>query len=410
MNIFKKKEIYLDHAGSTPLDRKIALKMHLLNKRNFHNPSSIYSAGVKTRNLIEDARGNVANIIMAHKDEIIFTGSGTESDALAILGVFNFFRENNQKIIPHIITSSIEHPAVLENIKFLEKNNLIEASYIQPEINGIVDPKRIKESLKENTILVSVMYANNEIGTIQPVREISKSIRHFKKTKGRKDGDYPLFHTDACQAINYLYISNIEKLGVDLMSFNGSKIYGPKGVGVLYKKRNVKISPLYFGGGQEFELRSGTENASLIVGLSLALKKAERKKNEESKRLISIRNYAIENILELSKIYSPKIRLNGDRKERLPNNINISIFGISGEVLVLELSAMGICVSEKSDCKSKKHESSYVINSIYNNETMKNNEFGSIRISLGRKTRKKDIKYLTKSLGKILNKYEPWLN
>ncbi len=409
MGIIKKKEVYLDHAGCTPLDKKIARKIYSINKKVFHNPSAIHLGGVLARKAIERARGEIAQTIRAHGDEIIFTGSGTESDALAIFGVVNFFKRNNQNTVPHIITSTIEHPAVLENVRFLEKNNLAEVDYVQPDNNGIISSKRVQEKIKSNTILISIMYANNEIGTIQPIREIAKTIRFFKKNRKDQEGNsiYPLFHTDACQAVNYLDISNVERLGVDLMSFNGSKIYGPKGVGVLYKKRRINIEPLYLGGGQEFAIRSGTENASLIVGLSLALKKAEKDKKKESERLSKLRDCAIGYILDLSKDFSFEIILNGDPKDRLPNNINISIFGIPSEVLVLELSERRISVSEKSDCKSGNSGFSHVLKSIYGNKKELEN-IGSLRITLGRKTRKKDIKYLIKSLREILTKYEPW--
>jgi cysteine desulfurase len=247
------------------------------------------------------------------------------------------------------------------------------------------------------------MYANNEIGTIEPIQEIAKEIRHFNKKENKK----VLFHTDACQAMNYLFTENIEKLGVDLMTFNGSKIYGPKGTGVLYKKRGVQLNPLYLGGGQEFGLRSGTENVALVAGLSLALEKVSKIKERESARLTLLRDYAIQKILacpeELEglnlKVPPFKIILNGDAKERLPNNINISVSGISSELLVVELDALGIRISEKSACHSESEGISHVIKAIGKNS-------GSLRISLGQQTTKKDIDYLVSSLTKILEKYK----
>ena len=257
-----KKIIYLDHAGGTPMDEGILKAMSLLSSKFFVSPGAIYDLGVKEENIINESRGKIAKCLNAHADEIIFTGSGTESDALALIGLINNYRlliknEKKKYKIPHIITSKIEHPAVLENCKMLEERGEAEVAYIGVDENGIVKLDELKKMLKENTVLVSIMYANNEVGTVQPIEEIAKIIRHFRKGKSAPQGlalgslkarpfpaDFPLFHTDACQAMNYLFTENIEKLGVDLMTFNGSKIYGPKGIGVLYKKRNIKISPL----------------------------------------------------------------------------------------------------------------------------------------------------------------------
>jgi cysteine desulfurase len=275
------------------------------------------------------------------------------------------------------------------------------------------------------------MYANNEIGAIQPIQEIAKIIRHFKKEKAKSNEEhsfiptpgigkfpipgvgiskdsYPLFHTDACQAMNYLFTENIEKLGVDLMSFNSSKIYGPKGIGVLYKKRGIELSPLYYGGGQEFGLRSGTESVVLVVGVALALEIANKIKEKESDRLSAIRDYGIKKLLSLSEKSNYKITLNGDSEVRLPNNINISIQGISSELLVVELSARGIYVSEKSACKSSDNNSSYVIRAIRKEEGMVDGTNGSLRISLGRCNKKSDIDVLYNELGSILKKYKKW--
>ncbi len=406
MKLLPKKNIYFDYAGATPIDSKTAKIVDFFERRFFANPSAIHADGVKVRNIIEDCRGKIAKLINAHNDEIIFTGSGTESDALAILGVIRGWRIKNKDKIPHILTTKIEHPAVLENCRILESLGEAEVTYISVDKNGIINLEELEDSLKENTVLVSVMYANNEIGTIQPIQEIAKIIRHFKKLKNLS---LPLFHTDACQAMNYLYTDNIEKLGVDLMTFNSSKIYGPKGVGVLYKKRNIELCPIYSGGGQEFGLRSGTESVSLISGFSFMFEVVNKIKQKESERLIKIRDYGIEKLLALSGISGYKIILNGDKNKRLPNNINISILGISSELLVIELSAMGIFVSEKSACKSDDSSKSYVIDAIRKVCSRKGKEEdGSLRISLGRGTKKSDIDYLLKSINKILEKYKKW--
>ena len=409
--MFKEKYIYLDYAGATPINKKVTRKMALYEKKFFANPTAIYKDGVKVRNVIEEAREKVAKLINAHSDEIIFTGSGTESDALAILGVVKEWRNKNTGKIPHVVTTKIEHPAVLENCKMLEEDGEAEVTYVGVDKNGIVSLEELRDSLKENTVLVSVMYANNEIGTIQPIGEIAKIIRHFRKMKIPPIpgvGEIPLFHTDACQAMNYLFTENIEKLGVDLMSFNSSKIYGPKGIGILYKKRGVTLSPLYKGGGQESGLRSGTESVALIAGVALALSVTNKIKQKESERLAKIRDYGIEKLLSLSDVSGYKIILNGDKINRLPNNINISITGISSELFVIELSARGIFVSEKSACKSYDDNKSHVIEAIRKICPRDNVPEWSLRISLGRCNKMSDMDVLYREMKNILNKYKQW--
>ncbi len=416
MKKLKIKKIYLDNAGATPMDSKVGRVISQYQKHFFANPSSIHQLGVEARNKVEGARRKIAELISAHSNEIIFTASGTESDALALVGLIKNYNLEKNKVnqIPHIITTNIEHPAILENCHYLEKNNLAEITYIAVGENGIVDPKDIKDALKDNTILVSVMYANNEIGTIQPISNIAKEIRHFKKQKISKlnkndsENQFPLFHTDACQAVNYLPMENIERLGVDLLSFNGSKIYGPKGIGILYKKKSVELLPLYQGGGQEFGLRSGTENVTYIIGIAEALKETFRIKEKESVRLIKLRDYTVDKLMALN-IPSFQITLNGSVDKRLPNNINISISNISSELLVIELDALGLEVSEKSSCHSSDKNNSYVIKAIRKNCGRKK-EFieGSLRVSMGRQTTKKDMNIFVNSLIKILNKYKKW--
>lgn len=432
MRFIKPKFIYMDHASATPIDNSVQKILRKHEGDFFANSNGIHEQSLHVRQVIEEARANIARALGAHSDEIIFTGSGTESDALAILGlVYNHF-ESGLKNIPHIVTTNIEHSAVTENCKMLEAKGLAEVTYVQVEANGIVDPKKIEEALKENTILVSVMYTNNEIGTIQPIQEIAKLVRRERKKRGNTFSGHtdfsaeksaqcspqsvsqapakvlPLFfHTDACQAMNYLFTENIDKLGVDMMTFNGSKIYGPKGVGVLYKKRNVKLSPIYGGGGQENGLRSGTEDVSKIIGISKALEITNKLKDREVKRLINLRDYFFTQIPELEKSTGYEIHINGDKANRLPNNINISIRNISSELLVIELSALGIAVSSKSACKSTEEESSHVIHAL----RIAGDEFSSeesLRITLGRDTKINNINQLSKSLESILLKYRKW--
>lgn len=402
----EKHKTYLDYASSTPIDKRVLKLMSLYEKSFFSNATSIHGSGVKSRKIIEDARNKIAEGLNAHGDEIIFTGSSTESIAMVIFGVVNNFQLNNKGVLPHIITTEIEHPAVLMNFKLLEERGRATVTYLKVDERGLINPKDVRDTIKNNTILVSVMYANNEIGTVEPIQEVAKAIRFYKKTLKNKS-IYPLFHTDATQAINYLDISNVEKLGVDMLSFNGSKIYGPKGVGVLYKKRGINLSPIYSGGLQEFGLRSGTENVSSIAGLALAFEITNKIKNKEVKRLTKLRDYAIDKLLKINN--SSSIVLNGDLKQRLPNNINISIKGISSELLVIELDARGVEVSSKSACKSGEDDESYVVKAINEAKGEKyHEEEGSIRITLGRDTKKSDLDKLINNLSLILQKYSVW--
>jgi len=367
------------------------------------NPGAIHSLGVAEKNKLEKSRGIVAGILNAHSSEIVFTSGATESNNLAILGLVKAVK------MPHIVTTNIEHASVLEVCKHLENTKQAEVTYVPVDANGVVDPQKIKKALKANTILVSVMYANNEIGTIQPIKEIAKEIRHFDKINNKKI----FFHTDATQAVNYLPIS-IPQLGVDLMSFNSVKIYGPKGIGALYVKKNTPLTPIMFGGNQEFGLRPGTENVSLAVELSKALQTTENKKEKEIKRLTQLRDYFIKKL----KSKNVDFVLNGDLEKRLPNNINITIPNIPSDLLVIELSTRGIMASTKSACKAGDGKASHVIKAIRSEIKPARNAFsiadageetdGSIRFSLGRQTTKSDIDYTVKSLSEILTKLKKW--
>jgi cysteine desulfurase len=376
--------IYLDYAASV-----------------LANPSSIHRVGVDAKNKLQNARAGVAFSLGAHKEEIIFTSGGTESNNLAIQGVVyasSFF--------PHIITTNIEHPSVLETYKMLQERKLAQISIIPVEANGIVDPKKIKKEIKKNTVLISVMYANNEIGTIQPIKEIAKEIRYFRKITQSK---FPLFHTDAVQAVNYLDL-NVEKLGVDLLSLSGTKIEGAGRVGVLYKRRSVRLSNIFGGGDQEMGFRPGTENLPEIIKFSVALKKVCDIKEKETKRLTKLRDYFINRLRTLdvrnSDVRRPQeFLINGDLKNRLPNNINITFPKIPSDLLVIELSERGIMTSSKSACKSSSEEGSYVIEAIHPEI---DGEVGGLRFSLGKDTTKSDIDYTIKALSKILQKLKKW--
>ena len=419
----------MDYASATPIDPVVLKAMNKVLKDNFANASAIHAKGEESKKILETKRTEIAKILGAHSDEIIFTSGATESNNLAILGLLeehlNFFShcalpgvpggtladKKNQDVpfagIPHLITTNIEHPSDLEVCKYLEKNGKMEVTYVPVEMNGIVDPKKIKKAIKVNTILISVMYANNEIGTIQPIREIAKEIRHYKKIQNSKMPIFPLLHTDATQAINYLPL-NVEKLGVDLMSLNAGKIYGPKGVGVLFKKRNIELAPIIHGGEQEQGLRSGTENLAGIIGLAESLKITEKIKDKEVIRLTKLRDYFIERLIKIGLNEEVRIKLNGDKESRLPNNINISIAKIPSDLLLLELSAKGIYISEKSACKSGDKENSHVIKAINNPKICRKES--SLRFSLGRQTEKGDIDFTLKQFSAILKKLKKWYN
>ena len=372
--------VYLDYAASALLGAS--------------NPGAIHKLGMKEKNKLENARAVIAKILNARKDEIVFTSGATESNNLAILGLIqNFYK-------PHIITTNIEHASVLEVFKHLEKTKQAEVTFVEVEKNGIVDVGKIKKSLKLNTVLVSVMYANNEIGTVQPITEIAKEIRHFNKINSTKI----FFHTDATQAINYLPI-NVLKLGVDLMSFNGAKIYGPKGIGILYVKKNTPIKKIIFGGDQEFGLRPGTENVALATELAKALHVVEDIKEKETKRLTKLRDYFISKQQHSHILKNVGMLINGDLENRLPNNVNITIPKIPSDLLVIELSEKGIMASSKSACKSSSGEGSYVIKALRPGADL---EIGGLRFSLGRDTTKKDIDYTVKILSQIINKLKKW--
>ena len=382
----KTKRIYMDHAAAAPMDKCVKKAMEPYWTENFGNPNAIYKEGLIARSAVETARKDIAKILGARVKEIIFTNGGTESDNLAIFGIAKNFKSG------HIITTKFEHHAVLNSCKRLEKEGF-EVTYLDVGKEGVINPKDVAKALKPETILVSIMYANNEIGTVQPIREIAKAIRDFKKKNGAV---FPYFHTDACQAPGYLDI-NVERLGVDLMTINGSKIYGPKGIGLLYAKNGIKLEPLLYGGEQERKLRPGTENVPAIAGLAEALKIADQDREKESTRLVKLRDYFINRLLgEI-----PKTVLNGHSAERLPNNINVSILDAEGESIVLYLDEAGVACSTGSACTSESLEPSHVILAIGKPRAYAH---GAMRFSLGRSTTKKNIDYVMKVLPDIIKK------
>ncbi|MDO8558605.1 MAG: cysteine desulfurase family protein [bacterium] len=400
-----KKFIYLDHAATTPLDPKVEQEMRLFWSEKFQNPSSIYGGGLETRKAVENARKHIADILHCSSSEVVFTPGGTASDNLAVLGIARAYAGGGKK---HIIVSSIEHEAVLEPARQLEKDGF-SVTFLKIDKNGLVDPRDVKKALRPDTIFVSVMYANNEIGTIQPIREIAKTIRDFRKIRNPQSArlaetasrgwairnpELPYFHTDACQAANYLNL-NVQKLGVDLMTLNGSKIYGPKMSGMLYVKSGVRLKPIVFGGGQEKGLWSGTENVPGIVGFARALEIVEKLKSKEVARLTKLRDYFIGKLQNEIK----GVVLNGDPARRLPNNIHISVSDVEGEVLVLYLDGVRVETAVGSACTAQSSKPSHVLTAL-GLSPKKARE--SLRMTLGRNTSKKNCDDVVEEMKKAI--------
>ncbi|OHA19824.1 MAG: hypothetical protein A3C08_01860 [Candidatus Taylorbacteria bacterium RIFCSPHIGHO2_02_FULL_47_18] len=385
------KRIYLDHASTTPLDARVRKVTEPYFAKNFGNPSSIHAEGVAAKKAVDEARVKVARALEARAEEIIFTSGGTEANNLAIFGVVNNSRKN-----VHIVTTNIEHSSVLKPLRELERQGSAEVSYIPVEPNGIVRAEKIISAIRPNTVLVSVQYANNEIGTIQPIAKIGKMIKALDAQSSR-----PIFHVDACQAPLHLNCL-VNALGVDLLTLDGHKMYGPKGVGCLYVRRGTPLAPILFGGGQENGMRATTENVPAIVGFAEALRISRTERAKESARLSALRAHLYTSVLQNTSIRSRKIMVNGSMEacERLPNNLNISLLGIDTEMLTLQLDAKGIAVSTKSSCL-KDEKISYVVAALDKN---KSRASSTLRFTLGRGTTKKDIEYTIKVLIDILKK------
>ncbi len=383
-----KRIIYLDHASTTPLDKRVLKAMQPYFSDVFGNPSSFHTLGMRAKEAVTEARVQIAKLLGAHEDEILFTSGGTESDNMAVLGVPRYAKG----ILPHVIVSAVEHHAVLEPLIWLERRKEIELTTVGVDRYGKVDPKEIVAALRPTTVLVSVMMANNEIGTIQPIADIGREILKYRKAQS---AIYPYFHTDACQATGFLEI-DVEKLHVDLLTLNASKIYGPKGVGALYVRRGVKFQPLMIGGGQEKNLRSGTENVPGIIGLAKALELAHEDREKESARLLVLRDRLTEGLLKI-----PKTILNGHPTERLPNSVNISFIDIEGEAAVLYLDAAGVMASTGSACASASLDPSHVILATGLSYEAAH---GSIRFTLGHATTKADVDYVIKVMPVIVER------
>jgi len=367
----------MDHAGTTPLDSKVLGAMIPYFSQHFGNPSSLHSVGQEARYALDEARERVTGVLGCRPREVVFTSGGTESDNAAIHGVATALKETGN----HIITSSVEHHAVLHACEHLESQGF-EVTYLPVDSDGMVQPQAVYNAINERTTLVTIMYGNNEIGTINPISEIAKSIKQRVEELSRTI----VFHTDAVQAAGFLDL-DVAKLGVDLLSLSGHKFHGPKGTGVLYIKRGTAYLPLSHGGGQERERRSGTENIPGIIGLSLALEAANNSRKATGEHCAALRDRVIEAVLE----QIPGSRLNGHPTHRLPNNANFSFTGVEGEPILLGLDMAGIAASSGSACSSGSLEPSHVLLALGQSAEIAR---GSLRLTLGRDTTEEEVEYL----------------
>ena len=372
---------YFDNSATTRVKEEVLQEMFPYFCEEYGNPSSMYSVGREAKRALEKARVRVAKLINCKPKEIYFTGCGSESDNTAIKGI----AYKNRKKGNHIITSKIEHPAVLHTCQSLEKHGF-EVTYLNVDKDGFINLSELEKSIKQNTILISIMFANNEIGTIEPIREISKIAKKHNI----------IFHTDAVQACGNVDI-DVRKLGIDMLSLSGHKLYAPKGVGALYVKEGIEFEKFMDGGHQEKDKRGGTENVAEIVGLGKAVELAKNNLEKHQEHLRTLRDYYIKNIEE--KITDAK--LNGPRENRLPGNANFSFPGINGEELLIHLDERGICASSGSACTTGSMDPSHVLVAIGLDKNMSK---GALRTSFGEENTLEDVDFLVDSLVEILNK------
>jgi cysteine desulfurase len=377
----EKRTIYADHAATTAVSQEVLEEMLPYFTKQFGNPSSIYARGRECERAITDARARVAACLGAEPKEIIFTGGGSESDNWAIKGTCDRLAAQGKK---HIITSVFEHHAVLHTCEFLEKHGF-EVTYLPVSPDGLVDPADVESAIREDTALVSIMYANNEIGTIQPIPEIGAVCK--------KHG--VLFHTDAVQAVGNVEI-DVKAQNIDMLSLSGHKFHAPKGIGVLYVRKGIVLPNLIHGGGQEFGKRAGTENVAGIMGLAKALEIATADIPGKIAKLTPLRDRLIDGILQI-----PQTRLNGDRDKRLCGNCNVSIVGIEGESLLLMLDHYGICASSGSACTSGSLDPSHVLLSLGLKHEVAH---GSLRLSFDRDFTEADCDYILEIVPQVVEK------
>jgi cysteine desulfurase len=367
------KIIYLDHASTTPVDPEVVAAMLPWHAEEYGNPSTLYSLGLTAARAVQEARESIAGTLGADPEEIYFTSGGTESDDWAILGT----AEAQQKKGRHLITSAVEHHAVLESMDYLEKHGC-EITRIPVDSGGLVDPETVRRAIRPDTVLVSIMHANNEVGTIQPIAEIGKITREAGV----------LFHVDAVQTAGKIPL-DVRQLGVDMLSVSAHKLYGPKGVGLMYLRKRTRISPLFHGGGQEKGRRAGTHNVPGIVGMAKAFELAVDRMGEDAIREAALRDRLWQGLSGSIEA----IALNGDPVKRLPANLNVRLDGIEGEAMILMLDMEGICVSSGSACTTGSLEPSHVLLAL---GIPAEQAHGSLRVTLGRSTTEEDIDHFVK--------------
>lgn len=372
---------YFDHAATTPVKEEVLKEMLPYFNIEFGNPSSMYTIGRRAKRALEEARTRVARAIGSKNKEIYFTSGGSESDNIAIKGVAFANREKGN----HIITTKIEHPAILNTCKTLEKQGFT-VTYLNVNKDGLIDLRELEEAITKKTILISIMFANNEIGTIEPIEQIGKIAKAHNV----------LFHTDGVQAIGNVKI-DVNKMNIDLLSMSSHKFYGPKGVGALYIREGVKCNKLQDGGHQEREIRAGTENVAGIVGMGKAIEIAYRDFDKYNEKLTNLRNYYISEV----KNKIPNIKVNGSLEYRLPGNANISFEGVEGEAILLNLDMEGICASSGSACSTGQSTPSHVLLAM---GVPSNLAYGALRVTFGDENRIEDVEYLIEKLSKTIEK------
>lgn len=377
----ERKRIYMDYAATTPIDEKVFDAMLPFMKEQFGNPSSVYFHGREAKKAVERARENIARILKANANEVYFTGGGSESDNWAVKGIAYANKHKGK----HIITSSIEHHAVLHTCQYLEKKGY-DITYLPVDENGLISINDLKKAIRKDTILISIMFANNEIGTVQPIKEIGEIAK--------ENGVY--FHTDAVQALGNVSI-DVKEMNIDLLSISSHKIYGPKGIGALYIRKGTLIDNLIHGGAQERRKRAGTENTAGIVGFGKAAEIMEVDFEKHVKHLTELRDYLINGIVEKIE----HIKLNGHDKKRLPGNVNFSFQFIEGEALLLNLDIAEIEGSSGSACTSGSLDPSHVLLAIGLSHEIAH---GSLRLTIGRYTTKEDVDYVLSKLPGIVKR------
>ncbi len=375
--------IYLDHAAATPVDQRVLSCMEPFWSEQFYNPSALYLSSRAVKQAVDAARAKVASVLGAKPGEVIFTSGGTEGDNLAVQGVMSSFPGSK------LVVSAIEHDAVLEPAG---RYDVIHAPVTE---RGVVEPAIVKALVDDQTVLVSVMYANNEVGTIQPVADIAALVAEIRADRRQRGVVLPLYlHADACQAAGYLGLQ-VSRLGVDLMTLNGGKIYGPKGSGALYVRTGVQLNPVNLGGGQEGGLRSGTENVPGIVGFAEALAIAQADRRNEAHRLNELQNSFFDQIIR----NHPEVVINGSRKHRLPNNLHVTFPGQDNERLLMQLDEAGIMAAAGSACSASNDNASHVLLAMGISET---DARSSLRLTMGRSTTKEDLDTVLEVLKKII--------